>query len=325
MSEKQESWDRLSKSLEHVRMRGAGSLSREQLASLGSEYRAVVSDLAFARSQWGSERLVAYLNDLAGQAHGVLYASKSAKLNGVTVFLLREFPALFRSTFRYTLVAFLLFLAGWLTATYMLYAIPDVRDALIPAPLREGVDTSRSGKSDAMKTTFIGMDPASMSSFIMTNNIKEGMKAFAGGVTFGIATVLVLFWNGLAIGAIITMIGRVAGLQMLLPLLLPHGIIELAAVFICGGGGLLVGSAMIAPGNVRRADAMRVAAGKALRLFAGALPMFVVAATIEGFITPAAIPNFAKLAFAGVTTVGLAMYLGFAGSGAVSRKQSAVS
>ena len=323
VSEKQESWDRLSRSLEQMRMRGARSLSREQLASLGSGYRAVVSDLAFARSQGGSERLVAYLNDLAGQAHGMLYASKSAKLYGATTFLVREFPALFRSTFRYTLVAFLLFVAGWLTAAYVIYSIPDSWNALIPEQFREATDTPRSGKPEAMKTIFIGIDPADMSSRIMTNNIKEGMKAFAGGVTFGIATVLVLFWNGLVIGAIITIIGRVAGLQMLLPLLLPHGIIELMAVFICGGGGLLVGSAMIAPGNVRRADAMRIAAAKALRLFAGALPMFVVAATIEGFITPAAIPNFAKLAFAGVTAIGLAMYLGFAGSGAVSRRPSA--
>jgi uncharacterized membrane protein SpoIIM required for sporulation len=99
----------------------------------------------------------------------------------------------------------------------------------------------------------------------------------------------------------------------LLALLLPHGFIELTAIFVCGGGGLMMGGALIAPGNLRRADAIRLAAGRALKLFAGALPMFVVAAIIEGFITPSPIPAFGKLAFSGLTLLGLVFYLGFAG------------
>jgi len=58
---------------------------------------------------------------------------------------------------------------------------------------------------------------------------------------------------------------------------------------------------------------VRLASGKALQLFAGSLPFFVIAAIIEGFLTPSAIPPWSKLAFAGVTVVGLVMYLGFAG------------
>ena len=71
---------------------------------------------------------------------------------------------------------------------------------------------------------------------------------------------------------------------------------------------------MLAPGNLRRSDAIRLAAGKAVRLFAGTVVFFVVAAIIEGFITPSALPVWAKLAFAGLTGVVMVIYLGFGGS-----------
>ncbi len=313
MSEKQDRWTRLSESLERMRTKGMRSLSREEIESMGPAYRAVVSDLAFARSQGASDDLTAYLNDLAGRAHGALYASRSARARGAVRFIAREFPALFRSTFRYSLVAMLLFVVGWIAATYVIYAMEDAWMSVIPEPFRDALTQHRPDPADASRTQSVPMDPAQMSGFIMTNNIKEGMKAFAGGVTFGIYSVYTLLKNGLVIGGIVMFTCRFVGIGFLLPLLLPHGIIELTAVFICGGAGLMIGSAMIAPGNVRRADAIRTASGTALKLFVGAVPMFVVAALIEGFVTPAAIPNYAKLAFAGLTAVGLVAYLGFAG------------
>ena len=316
-------WEELSNTLDQVRARGVRSLSRAQLESLGAGYRAVVSDLAFARTQGASEELVLYLNNLAGRAHGVLYASGTARARGAVSFLLRDFPALFRATWRYTLAAALIFAIGWAVAVDLIYTVPEVRGALIPERLAtskpEKGDGHASGQNAAPKHSqrevpFLeAPDPAGISSFIMTNNIREGIIAFAGGVTFGALTVFTLFKNGLIIGAILIVAFAVANPVTLLSLLLPHGFIELVAIFVCGGGGLMMGGALIAPGNLRRADAIRLAAGKAIRLFAGALPMFVVAAIIEGFITPSPIPAFAKLAFAGLTAIGLVAYLGFAG------------
>ena len=278
------------------------------METLVAGYRAVVSDLAFARSQGASENLVLRLNDLAGHAHGVLYASPAARLRGIVSFLFADFPRLFRATWRYTAAATLLFVIGWLAADYLIYTIPEIRENLIPVKLASS--KSRRGEDVSF---FTAPDPAQISSFIMTNNIREGMIAFAGGITFGALTVFTLVKNGLVIGAVVTMALGISEPVRLLSLLLPHGLIELTAIFICGGAGLMMGCALIAPGNLRRADAIRFAAGKALRLFAGTLPMFVVAAIIEGFITPSPIPALGKLAFAGLTAVGLVGYLGFGG------------
>ena len=69
----------------------------------------------------------------------------------------------------------------------------------------------------------------------------------------------------------------------------------------------------LAPGSVQKANAIRIASGKALRLFAGTIPMLIVAGIIEGFISPSAIPGWSKFVFSGVTALGLILYLGFSG------------
>jgi uncharacterized membrane protein SpoIIM required for sporulation len=305
IEQKRDSWQRLSQKIDRVRTHGLRSLARAELEQIGAEYRAVVSDLSFVRGQGASSDLVVYLNELAGRAHGVLYASPGAKLGGVWSFLVREFPALFRSTFRHTLVAALIFAAAWGGASYLVLTDPRVGDSLMPEKISP--KEARNSKTPIP-------DPAQMSSFIMTNNIKVGILSFAGGITAGIITVFEMVQNGAVIGTIATITAPVMGQARFWSYILPHGIIELTAIFICGGAGLLIGSAMIAPGNMRRPDAIRIASPKALRLFAGTLPFFIVAAIIEGFITPSVLPVWSKLTFAAITAIGLVAYLGFAGT-----------
>jgi len=156
-------------------------------------------------------------------------------------------------------------------------------------------------------------DPALMSSFIMTNNIRVGIYSFAAGVTAGLLTLYIIFSNGLMIGAVAATAAPSMGQLKFWSLILPHGLIELTAIFICGGAGLMIGSAIVAPGNLRRADAIKIAAGKAVRLFAGTLAMFVIAGTIEGFISPSVLPPQAKMLFGALTGIALILYFGFAG------------
>jgi len=305
---KQPGWTSLSETLEKVRKAGPKSLSREELRSLGARYRAVVSDLSFARSQGASPGLVGYLNELAGRAHGALYASSGPRLSGLSSFLIKEFPAIFRSTFRYTLIAALVFFLGWSISAVN----PEIADHFMPTKLEKPAG----GKAEAPKpedSPLAEIDPGLISSFIMTNNINVGITAFAGGVTAGAYTIFELAKNGLVIGAVATKAAPVMGPVRFWSFILPHGVIELMAIFICGGGGLMFGWAIIAPGNLRRSDALRAAGRTAIRMFGGAVVFFVIAGIIEGFITPASLPAWFKLMFAGLTAVALVAYLGLAG------------
>lgn len=301
--QKEPIWSRLSDSLDKINARGVKALDRESLKCMGDDYRALVYDLAYARSQGASDKLIGYLNDLAGRAHGVLYVSGSAKSGGIRHFLLREFPRTFRASYKYCLAAMLLFAFCWGFATYSLLTNPDLGNQMIPQQFK---------KRDSNGEISIP-NPADMSSFIMTNNIKVGILSYAGGITAGALTVFELAQNGVVLGAVATVAGPAMGKLRFWSLILPHGVIELVAIFICGGAGLTTGCSIVAPGNLRRADSIRIASARALKLFAGSLPMFVIAAIIEGFLTPSVIPPWSKLAFAGLTAIALAIYLGFGG------------
>ena len=316
IEQKQDSWKRLSEAIERVRKLGPKSLSNEQLKSLGAQYRAVVSDLSFARSQGASDSLILHLNELAGRAHGVLYASRSTRLKGAVSFIFRDFPILFRSTFRYTLIAALIFFTGWMVTSYMSRVYPETKDKTLVKKI------SAKDKDDVPSGI---IDPATMSSFIMTNNISVGIYAFVGGITAGAFTTFTLYTNGSMIGKVAGLAIPVMGPAKFWAYILPHGIIELMAIFMCGGAGLMMGSALIAPGNIRRSDALKLAANKALRLFAGTLPLFVIAGIIEGFITPSVLPVWSKLVFAVLTAIGMILYLGFAGSKHSLQTESTIS
>lgn len=291
VEQKQAAWQELSESIERVRKLGPGSLSREQLKKFSSQYRAVVSDLAFVRTQGASDDLIAYLNELAGRAHGVLYVSRRSGLKGIFAFLIRDFPCLFRSQFRFPLCAMLLFVVGLGIGVYLTYTNPAAAEQWVPPQIA---------------------DPAGASSYIMTNNIKVGILSFAAGISAGLFTAYLMVSNGIMLGAVAAGLPAVKRMG-LWGFVAPHGVIELVAIFICGGAGFMIGSALIAPGNMRRVDAVRLASGKAIWLFAGTLPMFVVAGIIEGFVSPSSLPVVGKFVFSGVTVLALVLYLGFAG------------
>ena len=99
----------------------------------------------------------------------------------------------------------------------------------------------------------------------------------------------------------------------LLTFMVGHGVIELSCIFISGGAGLLIGSAMIMPGDLTRADALRVRGMEAVRLMIGVAILLVVAGTIEGFVSPAPIDPRIKFSIAAITGLAMYGYLLFAG------------
>src|SRR5262249_13550122 len=101
----------------------------------------------------------------------------------------------------------------------------------------------------------------------------------------------------------------------LVTFMMAHGVIELSCIFIAGGAGLLIGSAMLMPGDLSRADALKARGMEAVRLMMGVAVLLVVAATIEGFISPAPIDPRVKLSIAVLTGIALYSYLLLAGRG----------
>ena len=138
--------------------------------------------------------------------------------------------------------------------------------------------------------------------------------AFALGAVFGLGTLYVLAFNGASFGAIIALTYRAGfGNDLLLGFVISHGVIELTCIFIAGGAGLLIGTALLMPGNLSRADALKSRGMEAVRLIIGCVPLLVVAGIIEGFISPQPIPAVIKIGIGLLTGITLYSYLLLAG------------
>lgn len=303
-------WQRLTALLDRVQAGKLRALSEAELAELGELYRQVTSDLAVARRDYPRHQVMTFLNQLTARAHGVVYRGEPLELRRVRRFYTQSFPRLYRQTGRYTLIATLLFVLPALLGFFLTWYDPDAAYTLLPADARGVIHQVEQGE---MWTDIPSGERSIASSFIMTNNIRVAFLAFAGGVLAGLLTIYVMLLNGLLIG---TIAGLCQAYGLSLPLwsfVLPHGVIELSVIFLAGGSGLMLGHALVSPGLLRRRDALVTAARKAVRLVFGCVPLLVVAGTIEGFVSPSALPAWAKFAVGALTGALLYSYLLLAG------------
>jgi len=143
--------------------------------------------------------------------------------------------------------------------------------------------------------------------------------AFASGITAGIGTLYMMFFNGMMIGVIGTACATYGMSVALWSFVSPHGVLELPAIFIAGGAGLRLARALLFPGVLSRRDSLAVGGTEAVRLLVGVIPMLIVAGTIEAFFSPSSAPVSLKFAVAASLFTLLIMYL-WSGSRDVVRK-----
>ena len=133
--------------------------------------------------------------------------------------------------------------------------------------------------------SILGTEPTAASS-IAINNLSVAFRMVAGGIMGGLWTIFALFYNGLSIGAIATLVGQNGLAYPFWAFVFPHGALELPAIFIAGGGGLLVARGLLFPGRYRRRDALQIYGLQAAQLVMGIVPMLLIAGLIEGFFSP---------------------------------------
>ncbi len=296
-----EKWERLSDLIAHSAGNGIRRMPAGELEELGNLYRTVTSDFALAQRDFRGQAVTAYLNQLVARAHSAVYRGRPARATGLLDFLWRQFPRTYRALLPYILAAAIMVAVPAIANGILVYLRPDTAEwtfdngakALIPL-VRKGelwIDLPEDKRPAA-------------SAFIMTNNIRVSLAAFAGGASAGLLTLYILVTNGLSVGGLLGLCFHYGIGWRLLNFIIGHGVIELSVVFIAGGAGLRMGWAIVHPGTQARKDALILATREALTLAAGSIPLLVVAGIIEGFISPLFNPaaSVAAAAASGVLT-----------------------
>jgi uncharacterized membrane protein SpoIIM required for sporulation len=122
-----------------------------------------------------------------------------------------------------------------------------------------------------------------MFGYYIMNNIGIAFQTFASGLLFGLGSLFFLLFNGLMIGAVAGHLTQIGYGETFWSFVVGHGAFELTAIALAGAAGLKIGWALLVPGRLPRAEALRIAAGSSVRLVGGVIVFLLLAAFIEAY------------------------------------------
>ena len=279
-------------------------------------YRDICQHLALAQSRCYSPGLIDRLHHLTLRAHHQLYKREFRIGRRILDFLVTDFPSTLRRHHRYFWLSFLLFFGPGIVFGLTCYINPDMIYTLVDdasvAQMESMYDPESAhqlGRLEEMKDASRMM----MFGFYVNNNTSIGFRTFAGGILAGLGTLFFLVFNGLVIGGIAGYLTRLDYIETFWGFVIGHGSFELIAIVISGMAGLLLGKAVVAPGNYSRLEALKRNAKEAVVLISGAACMFVIAALIEAFWSPTPMDASIKYIAGALLWLLVALYLYFTG------------
>ncbi len=318
ISRRRPAWTDLEDLLDEADRSGLKSMDLEDIRRLGRLYREASADLVWARSRRAGAEVVDYLNALVARAYARIHPPRRLRWEAVITFFRVDYPRLVRRNLRPILLAMAVFLAGGLFGAGGMAFDPMAASYLLPEE-HQYLDPKQRVARDTGGEFLLTPDlQAAFSAYLFTHNIQVSVLAFAVGLLGGVLTALILFMNGVLIGALAYAYHADGVGLFFWAWILPHGSLELSAVFIAGGAGFVLGRALLAPGRRSRRDALREDGAEAVRLVLGLAPILVVAGLVEGTLSQwhlPWIPPALKLLFAAAAGGSLWLWLLRAGRG----------
>ncbi|PYP58694.1 MAG: hypothetical protein DMD44_06935 [Gemmatimonadetes bacterium] len=310
VTRKRDSWEAFRILAARAERVGLKQLGAAEIPGFAARYREVAADLARARTYGVDPRVLEYLERVVSAGHNALYGRHIGHRVHVGRLVLRELPAAVVAARAYVVTALLVFAVPAATGYVLIRERPAIAEQVLPdemlARARAGAERRAQGvgyaQAPSMYLPFIA-------SRIITNNVQVAFLGFAFGITAGIGTLLLLVFNGLFFGAVLGLFANYGLAGWLLTFVAGHGVLELSAIFIAGGAGLLVARALLAPGDLTRRDALVLAGRQAARLVGAAVLLLALAGTIEGLLSASDAPAPLKVATGGATVVLLILYL----------------
>jgi len=306
-------WIAFASRLATAQRRGLSSLGESGVREFVEEYRALTSDLArlsTAAKDGGGDELF-YLGRLVAGAHNLIYRERRQTFGEVLRFIAVDVPTeVRRSAAPILLAAAFLFVPAAISFTAVVRD-PAVAPTFIPTKMldraEQGVERARTHKGYIPDPEVFR--PV-MASQIIANNVQVTFAAFAFGITAGLGTLLLLMLNGISLGGVFGLYQSKGIISLLLAFVAPHGVLELSAICIAGGAGLLIASGLLLPGSMTRRAALAANSRRSMRLIAASTLLLIFAGSLEGMVSPIPTwPLWLKLMVSATTLLALISYL----------------
>lgn len=243
----------------------------------------LVDDLSYAKTFYPFSNTVRYVNGLAAGIYLSIYRNKKEDSNRISRFFASDLPLTVRRHHR-TMLSALLFFCLFI-AIGVFSAIHD--QTFVRAILGDQyVDmTERNIATGDPFGVYKDSNELLMFVRIATNNIRVAFYTFVLGISLGVGTLFMLFKNGLMLGVFEHLFFQHGlGIESLLVVFI-HGTLEISAIVIAGGAGLILGNAILFPGTFTRLQSVRKGAKDAVKIMVTLIPIFIVAALFESYIT----------------------------------------
>ncbi|WP_375446882.1 stage II sporulation protein M [uncultured Fibrella sp.] len=273
---------------------------------LTARYVELTDDLSYARTFYPESKVTRYLNGLAAQMHRGLMQNKREERGRFVSFWKYELPTLFYYSHRTLAVSAIFFLVacliGWVSAindpTFVRLILGDEYVNMTLENIKKGSPLGVYG----------GSDQASMFFQITINNIGVSLRAFVAGVFASVGTLVMLFYNGVMLGAFQAFFYERGLLTQSLLKIWIHGTLEISAIVIAGAAGLTLGNGLLFPGTLPRMESFKRGAKQGLKIAVGLVPIFIMAGFLESFVTRMTLPPVVSLLIIGASAAFIIWY-----------------
>jgi len=250
---------------------------------MAGQFTELVNDLGYSKTFYPHSKVTTYLNGLASRIYLGIYLNKKEETSRIVRFWKTELPTVVRRYHKEILYSFIIFVLFALMAAFS--AAHDetfVRGVLGDQYVDMTEDNIAKGDPFGV---YKSDDQLSMFLRIATNNIQVSFLIFIAGFILSIGTLWQLFQNGVMVGAFqYYFFAKGLGLKSVLVIWI-HGTLEISSIIIAGAAGLVLGNSILFPGTHRRLASLKRGGKDGVKLMIGLVPIFIMAAFLEGFIT----------------------------------------
>lgn len=313
-------WTELEETVDRLERGDAKEMSLDEAKRFQLLYQKVSADLGRIATFAAEPELRRYLESLTARAYAEIHETRErGRRFHLARWFVSDFPRVFRRRFGAFLLSVIITLVGVVFGGFAVALDEDAKEAILPGQFANhtGSPAKRVAEEEKAKRDRLAGHHTTFASSLMANNISVSIRAVAFGMTWGIGTIILLFYNGVILGLVSVDYILAGQLVFLLGWLLPHGVIEIPAVLIAGQGGLLLGQALIGRGDrAPLRDRLRAIAGDVMTLIGGVAVMLVWAGMVESFLSQhhePAVPYWLKITFGLVELTLLAWFLGKGG------------